>query len=193
MIYIYVPLDSSLCLVMKLHIRFVVTLTMVFLSVPLASANTCASGKDMLQFDISLNDFSSSYREVFYMSDGSQVDPRDNDHMRIAYEHMLMLMGGIGISHNDSHVNGDFYTKWVCPEEIPRIFMLATLGNFLTSPSDSKVWEGISSSHTPPVIVIDRSGKLTISNSFAQTRSMYLEALLLISVVAIARLSILKV
>jgi len=157
-----------------------------------SSSNTCVNGRDKLKFDIPLDEFSSSYRKTFYMSDGSVVDPRDNDHMRIAYEHMLQLMGGIGVSTEDSLVNGDVYSKWVCPEEIPRIFMLATLGNFLTSPSDSRVWEGVSSSRKLPVIVIDRTGKLIISNSFAQTRSMYLEALLLISVVAIARLSIFK-
>ena len=69
--------------------------------------------------------------------------------------------------------------------------MLAVLGNFVSTPADPK-YSSQSASSTLATVVIDYTGSLVVVHSFATMRTYFLESLLFISIIAIARLSIVK-
>ena len=83
------------------------------------------------------------------------------------------------------------HTVEICGHDMTRILMLAVLGNFVTTPVDPN-YNSESSVNTLATVVVDYTGNLIIVNSFATMRTYFLETLLFVSIVAIARLSMVK-
>jgi hypothetical protein len=83
------------------------------------------------------------------------------------------------------------HTVEICGQDMPRILMLAVLGNFVSSPSDPK-YSSQSTEETLATVVVDYTGSLVVVHSFATMRTYFLESLLFISIIAMARLSLVK-
>jgi hypothetical protein len=83
------------------------------------------------------------------------------------------------------------HTVEICGHNMTRILMLAVLGNFVSTPSDPK-YGAQSSADTLATVVVDYTGSLVVVHSFATMRTYFLECLLFISIIAIARLSLVK-
>ena len=83
------------------------------------------------------------------------------------------------------------HTVEICGHNMTRILMLAVLGNFVSSPTDPK-YGSQSSADTLATVVVDYTGSLVVVHSFATMRTYFLESLLFISIIAIARLSLVK-
>jgi hypothetical protein len=157
----------------------------------------CAAGVNGVRIHMPVNEFSQAYSATFRMSDGSSiVDSADNDmeHMDAAFHHMKTLMTAVGARNvNDSeHIYGSIgHTVDICGENMTRILMLAVVGNFVSSPIDPN-YSSQTSAETLATVVVDYTGSLVVVHSFATMRTYFLESLLFISILAIARLSLVK-
>lgn len=176
----------------------------------------CSSGrgggppKNGLRVRMTESEFFDSYARTFEMSDGSKMKMMgdgeesggyDSRSFRqsIRYASSMMRMVGIEEIFNTTtttttgSATTDMMTFQVCGPAIADIFMLSIVGNFVTSPSEYS--SGSSSLSDEPLasVAIDvYTGKLTLVNSFSVVRSYFLEAMLVISVLAIAKLSIVR-
>jgi hypothetical protein len=163
---------------------------LAFNSIPI----TCVGGESGMRIHMPVNEFSRAYTETFRMSDGSvMVDSADSDleHMDAAFHHMKTLMTSVGaMNWNDPNVNVG-HTVEICGSNMTKILMLAVLGNFVSSPVDPK-YSSQSSEETLATVVVDYSGSLVVVHSFATMRTYFLESLLFISIISIARLSLVK-
>lgn len=75
----------------------------------------------------------------------------------------------------------------------PRIFLLGVVGNFVTSPSDPKISSSQSSSEPIASIVMDvYTGRLALVHPFSAIRTYFLETMLIVSILAIAKLSLVQ-
>jgi hypothetical protein len=156
------------------------------------SPTVCAGNISGIHMQISRTEFSHAYSDIFHMSDGSIViddgSTRDEKHMDAAFRHMETLMTAVG-ARKINTTSG--HAVEVCGEDMCRILMLAVLGNFVSSPSDPK-YASQSSVETMATVVVDYTGSLVVVHSFATMRTYFLESLLFISIIAIARLSLVK-
>lgn len=133
----------------------------------------------------------------------------------LAYIHGLMRMVGIELEEESVIESGDEnkdMTFRVCGENVGKIFLLSIIGNFVMFPSDPRsvmslsfgvgltsfldFFEGefdrVSTQSTTsdaiPSVVIDvYTGKLEMVSSLNVMRSYFLETMLIISILAIAR------
>jgi hypothetical protein len=157
----------------------------------------CAGGEPGMLIHMPVNEFARAYTNTFRMSDGSSiVDSAENDleHMDAAFHHMKTLMTAIGAENaanrRTSYANVG-HTVEICGGNMTHILMLAVLGNFVSSPIDPK-YSSQSTAETFATVVVDYTGSLVIVHSFATMRTYFLESLLFISIIAIARLSLVK-
>lgn len=154
-----------------------------------AGGLACEQGTSVAA-DFTFEEFATSYQQVFSMSDGSFVDPQQNEHMRGAFERMLLNMQSVGVQHDTNLATG--YNVTICESDLPKILMFAVLGNFVSKPEIAHELMQLSYKGTLATVVVDRSGTLVVVETFDNMRKYYLEALLLLSVLAIARLSAVK-
>jgi len=148
----------------------------------------CQDGQ--LNLTVQITEFAKAYQKVLSMSDGSFVDPQENQHMRGAFEKMLVHMEAVGVTHEQPA--GENYSLAICHEQIPEVLLLSVLGNFVTRPDTAREQLALSYRGTIATVVVDRSGDLVVKDSLDAMRSFYLETLLFLSVLAIARLSIIN-
>lgn len=137
------------------------------------------------------------------MSDGSSIveaDVTDTEHMDALFQHMKTLITSVGakaVMYSKSHkrepkeVMHNGHTVHICGHDMTRILMLAVLGNFVTNPTDPS-YSSQSAKESLATVVVDHTGSLVVINSFTTMRTYFLETLLLVSIITIARLSLVK-
>lgn len=125
------------------------------------------------------------------MQDGSTVDPMDNQHMELAFGYMISLMSALGVTAQKilAADGVELYSLVLCREDTPRVMLQAVLGNLMPHPGEDRDWGGVSSAPALPVVVVDHEGRLVVQTPFSTMRSIYLEVLVLISVLVIIRLT----
>lgn len=146
------------------------------------------AGGNAVTFSFTGDEFLNTFSQVFHMSDGSQLQmTTGNSSASIlnsyAVTNILSIMGDVGVTHS---VEGNSLT--VCESDILKVIMLASLGNFVTSPVD----EIIGSASIAQVVVDVYTGRLVVVIPYNSLRSYFLETLLVISVIGIARLSLVR-
>jgi hypothetical protein len=150
---------------------------------------------DGIGIQMTTSDFTDAYTQTFHMSDGSKIvdsaDSGDMEHMNAAFERMKVMMSAIGAVQDNNQSVAVEHTVRICGQNMTRILMLAVLGNFVSSPADPK-YNSQSSAETLATVVVDYSGSLVVVHSFATMRTYFLESLLFISIIAMARLSLVK-
>lgn len=147
-------------------------------------------GKNSVTLSFTEDEFLSTFSQVFHMSDGSQLQmtttgSNSSDSILDSYvvTNILSIMGDVGVTHS---VKGNSVT--VCESDLLKVIMLASLGNFVTSPVD----EVIGSASIAQVVVDVYTGRLVVVIPYNSLRSYFLETLLVVSVIAIARLSLVR-
>lgn len=123
------------------------------------------------------------------MSDGSTpvLGPRHSGGGFLASgatRNVLGLLGDVGAAVDDNVTS-----MVVCEGDLLRLGMLAVLGNFVTGPEDGRLG---SPGSTAAVVVDVYTGALVVTPSYSVTREYFLEALLVLSVLAIARLTLVR-
>lgn len=161
-----------------------------FLLLLLQMARACQNPLDTVEFLVPIQNFADAYQQTFAMSDGSFVDPTQNQHMRHAFERMLQKTRDVGANYTVTEAGE--YNITLCQQDFSRVLLLSVLGNFVTKPVEAQGQAQLSYTGSIGTVVVDRSGDLVIVNSFDSTRLLYLETLLFLSVIAIARLSVMK-
>jgi hypothetical protein len=159
---------------------------------------TCDGNKTAIQLTISSTEFFHVYAKTFAMSDGSVIQTdlsqtgSNNPLLQKSFRYIHTLMSDIGIeathySANDSHVNFR-----ICNHDLVEIILFAVVGNFVTNPDDTDFSTQSSASNLASLVIDVYTGQLIVVNSYNAIRSLFLEALLVICIIIIARLSFVR-
>lgn len=147
------------------------------------------------------SEFFDSYISMFEMSDGSNIDTISSDQTTkmtlkgssLNYTSALLRLVGVEEVSDEKNINDNsMMTFQICGMDMVEIFMLSIVGNFVvTSPSKDEN-NGVSSNGLASVVIDVYTGRLTLVNSFSVVRSYFLETMLIISILAIAKLTIIR-
>lgn len=140
-------------------------------------------------------EFFTAYSRVFHMSDGSSIDIPEGESPVAWSSHgkslnyMRTMLAALGVRSDNE--NGAL-TFRICTAQAMDLLFLSIVGNFVTSPADPDFTPS-SSVHGLATVVVDVfTGAIVLVNSFNSIRTYFLEALLIISVLAISRLAIVR-
>lgn len=140
-----------------------------------------------VQWRFTPEEFLHAFRDVFTMSDGSSpvlVDDSGAPMLSLVMEHVLSLMGDVGVR---TEGNGSAIT--LCEGDVLRLCMLAALGNFVTAPEDPEIGRP----GTVATVVLDvYTRRLVVVTPYTSLRAYFLETLLVLSIVAVARLAMVR-
>jgi hypothetical protein len=159
---------------------------------------TCENNKTAIQLTITSHEFFTAYAKTFAMSDGSVIQSDmaqngvNNPLLQKSFRYIHTLMSNIGIeathySTNDSHVNFR-----ICNDDLVQIILFAVVGNFVTTPTDTDFSTQSSASNLASLVIDVYTGQLIVVNSYNAIRSLFLEALLVLCIIIIARLSFVR-
>lgn len=137
-------------------------------------------------------EFARVFGLVFQMSDGSSLELAPPESapdgpsalLSGTMSHVLSLMRDVGIqvSLGGRHVT-------VCENDLLKVLMLSSLGNFVNRPQDAEIGRPGSIA----TVVFDvYTGRLVVVTPYSIMRSYFLETLLIISVIALTRLSMVR-
>lgn len=142
-------------------------------------------------------DVLSAYAGVFQASDGSTVSTSDGSGGGggnlggTGYVRTLMRMAGADVGPTPGDPGST--SIMICGPDVARLAMLGAMGNLVTSPGDAA---GSGAAVVPggqpfATVVVDAyTGKLAFLQPYSSMRTFFLEAMLVISILAIARLSL---
>lgn len=100
----------------------------------------------------------------------------------------------------DVEDDGPFHTLQICGQDMVTLMLLGTVGNFVTGPTDSAYGRVEDPNLSPqsslkalPTVVIDAyTGQLTMHLPYDAVRGYFVEALLIISIIVISRLTFVR-
>lgn len=135
-------------------------------------------------------EFFDAYAGVFYMSDGSQIGAGGGDGLGASSAYFYTLMGAVGAEVIAADGPGVAFR--VCGAgNATRLALLAAVGNFV-SPAADQLGTTTGGARLPTVVVDARTGQLDLVGSLSAMRAYFLEAMLVVSILAIARLSMVQ-
>lgn len=155
----------------------------------------CDDGLQGVKILMDAHEFFESYSQVFHMSDGSKIQlPRRNlvDPSHIAGKSLTYiqnLLSGLGVLCGEEDNKLSFT---ICPDDIGNLMFLAVIGNFVTSPLDADMSSTSSMPGLASVVIDVYTGAITLVAPYNMMRAYFMETLLVISVMAIARISFVK-
>ena len=127
-----------------------------------------------------------AFTGVFHMSDGSVPMVHSSGSVGIpprispALKYTMNALGHVGV-----RVSDDGKSLTVCNCDLLKLSMLAVMGNYVHSPMDDQLE---SRGSLASVVVDVYSGRLTVVPLYSTMREYFLETLLVISVIVMARL-----
>jgi hypothetical protein len=130
------------------------------------------------------------------MSDGSNIDDLYSDKNSTgkmtlkgsSLNYTSSLLRLVGVEELSLAGESDMMTFQVCGIDMVKIFMLGIVGNFVTSTKKDEA----SQNGLAKVVIDVYTGRLTLVNSFSVVRSYFLETMLIISILAVAKLTIIR-
>lgn len=160
-------------------------------------ANDCSplDKNSGIRIRMTRSEFFDTYISIFDMSDGSNIDNLYSDNSTgkmtlkgsSSLNYTSSLLRLVGVEELSPAGESDMMTFQVCGIDMVKIFMLGIVGNFVTSDKKDEASNGLAK------VVIDvYTGRLTLVNSFSVVRSYFLETMLIISILAIAKLTIIR-
>ena len=188
--------------VQSIAVFFLITSFLLFTPVRVGAVsfgpgNCMAQNGRGVEINFTNEEFFSVYSQTFKMSDGSKISDTftgiapDEPFVQETLAYMKTLMSNIKVVEKGTQAPG-FVRLEVCNEDIIRLLLLGILGNFVTSPTDPNLSSQSSSEFLASVVVDVYTGKLVLVNSYNLIRSYFLETLLIISIIAIARLALVR-
>lgn len=139
----------------------------------------------------------STYANMFELSDGSAFslhleEHRDTDAARNTVTAISNLFAHMGVARIPDPQDAEHITFQICTENVARILFFAVKGNFVTSPSDPTLAPHTDSETLASVVIDVYTNQLKLVNSISTIRTYFLETLLVLSIVAIARLGLVR-
>lgn len=116
----------------------------------------------------------------------------------VQYMQELMYAVGISVNETASAASNGMYegdVLQICGQDVVDLILLGIVGNFVTNPSDPQLSSSsaASASTTVPSVVIDTyTGRLVVNMPYDAVRGYFIEALLVISIIVITRLSFVR-
>lgn len=160
----------------------------------------CSGGAPGLAINVTAREFYTSFASIFKLSDGSSMRPPSEERME-SVRYMQELMYAVGISVNETAsaaANGMYEgdVLQICGQDVVDLVLLSIVGNFVTNPSDPQLSSssaaGGMASAMPSVVVDTYTGKLAVRMPYDAVRGYFIEALLIISIIVITRLSFVR-
>lgn len=105
-----------------------------------------------------------------------------------------MYAVGISVNETASAASNGMYEGdilQICGQDVIDLILLAVVGNFVTNPSDPAITSSTYSA-VPSIVVDTYTGKLVVRMPYDAVRSYFIEALLIISIIVITRLSFVR-
>lgn len=96
----------------------------------------------------------------------------------------------IAVSH-PAKQDGSLAFK-ICTAQAMDLLFLSIIGNFVTTPADPDMATASSAQGLATVVIDVFTGSIVLVNSFGLIRTYFLEALLIVSVLAISRLAVVR-
>jgi hypothetical protein len=161
-------------------------------------ANDCSPlDKNGIRIRMTRSEFFDTYISIFDMSDGSNIDDLYSDNSTgkmtlkgSSLNYTSSLLRLVGVEELSPAGESDMMTFQVCGIDMVKIFMLGIIGNFVTS--TKKGADEASQNGLAKVVIDVYTGRLTLVNSFSVVRSYFLETMLIISILAVAKLTIIR-
>jgi hypothetical protein len=105
-------------------------------------------------------------------------------------------MGAIGIDvvpeTSSSSQNDELISFRVCGEDITRLMFLGIIGNFVSTTGNAELAPKSASRTLASVVVDVYTGELVVLHSFGALRTYFLETMLVVSILAIAKLGLIR-
>jgi hypothetical protein len=158
----------------------------------------CDDNQTAIQMTISSQEFFTVYAKTFAMSDGSTIqgDASDQDSdspiLQKSFRYIHSLMANIGIEATHYSSNDADVKFRICNDQIVQILMFAVIGNFVTNPTDEDLSLQSTTKNLANIVIDVYTGQLIVVNSYNAIRALFLEALLVLCIIIIARISFVK-
>jgi hypothetical protein len=158
----------------------------------------CVNNASGFELRVTPHEFFTVYSKTFAMSDGSIIQDGfkgigvDDMLLEKSFIYIHTLMSNIGID-TQRYTAGDPDVAFkVCDNDLIQIFLFAVIGNFITNPLDPDFSVQSSASNLASIVIDVYTGQLVIVNSYSAIRPLFLEALLVLCIIIIARLTFVR-
>lgn len=166
---------------------FLLLLMLYSSSFVLATTIEKEAGSSCVIVKSTAQEFYASYAGIFRMSDGSSVSVSTPTTAQIDYVKSLMKFIPVTVTAQE-----DEMTMKVCDKDNLDILLLAVLGKFVTNPGEPSTAQSSSANAVPSIVVDTYTGKLAVHMPYDAVRGYFVEALLVISIIVITRLSFVR-
>lgn len=137
-------------------------------------------------------EFYAVFASQFRMSDGSAMDPSSVGDAAKARLFATRFMRNVGATVYPDRDLPAAFTIEMCGADLLRNALLAVVGNYVSNPGDVEL-SPVSSTQAVPVVVVDTyTGGLMTHVAYSGVRGYFVEALLVVSIVVIARLTFVR-
>jgi hypothetical protein len=164
--------------------------------------NAPAAASLAVQVRIRVDELARVYSQVFRMSDGSVLPFLDDEigkydmasahFIQRAVEYLKVVISPTGVVMQNEMVDGqDMLELTICSNRLSRLMLLAVVGNFVSNPSSDVVSEE-QFDDAIRVVVNPRTGQMEFVSQYNITKMYMLQALLVICLIVIVRLSVVR-
>lgn len=137
-------------------------------------------------------EFYAVFASQFRMSDGSAMDPSSVGDAAKARLFATRFMRNVGATVYPDRDLPTAFTIEMCGADLLRNALLAVVGNYVSNPGDVEL-SPVSSTQAVPVVVVDTyTGGLMTHVAYSGVRGYFVEALLVVSIIVIARLTFVR-
>lgn len=139
-------------------------------------------------------EFYSSFASIFRLSDGSSIRIPAQERME-SLQYIQDMLYSVGVYVNRSASSngaseGDVLQ--ICGNDVLNVLLLAAVGNFVASPGDPNISPQSSMKSMPSVVIDAYTGQLVMHTPYDAVRGYFVEALLVISIIVISRLTFVR-
>lgn len=164
--------------------------------------NAPAAASLAVQVKIRVDELARVYSQVFRMSDGSVLPFLDDEtgkydmasahFIQRAVEYLKVVISPTGVVMQNEVVDGqEMLELTICSNRLSRLILMAVVGNFVSNPSSDVVSEE-QYDDAIRVVVNPRTGQMEFVSQYNITKMYMLQALLVICLIVIVRLSVVR-
>lgn len=135
------------------------------------------------------------FASQFRMSDGSAMDASDaaaGEGSRKTRAFATRFMRNVNATVHADESSPDAFSIEMCGTDLLRNALLAVVGNYVSSPGDVALSPPSSTQAVPVVVVDTYTGELVTHVAYSGVRGYFVEALLVVSIAVIARLTFVR-
>ncbi len=152
-----------------------------------------AVGVPGIAVHVSVVEFYSSFASIFRLSDGSTISVPAQDRTE-SLEYIQDMLGSVGVYVNKSDSSSSPFgdVLQICGKDVVDMLLLAVVGNFVAGPGDPNISPQSSMKSMPSVVIDAYTGQLVMHTPYDAVRGYFVEALLVISIIVISRLTFVR-